>query len=98
QFNSKPESRSSNDSTTFYTNVGITTKASQVIPTSNGNYKLIPDPAYKPPDSNTLMENFINQLSLMVSQNLNSTSHTNNNIRIASNPHNQATIRDGKVV
>ena len=89
QFNTNQgETSSSNDSTAFYTNVGITTKASQVIPTGNGNYKLSPDPAYKPPDSNTLMENFINQLSLMVSQNMNSLPHTNKNLRTASNPHN----------
>ena len=44
------------------------------------------------------MENFINQLSLMVSQNMNPLPHTNNNLRTASNPHNQATVRDGRVM
>ena len=92
------ETSSSNDSTAFYSNIGITTKASQVIPLGNGNHKLIPDPMFKQADADAHVGNFINQLALLISQNMNSLPQTNNNLRTASNPHNQATVKDGRIV
>ena len=92
------ETSSSNDSTAFYSNIGITTKASQVIPLGNGNHKLIPDPMFKQADADAHVGNIINQLALLISQNMNSLPQTNNNLRTASNPHNQATVKDGRIV